>query len=563
MTIEQSISQWTKAPFDQVTIAEVEALKQNPIALEDAFYKEIEFGTGGMRGIMGAGTNRINKYTLGKASQGLANYLNSKKEDTTPKVVIAYDCRHNSDTFAKAVAQVFSANNIQAFVFSSLRPTPLLSFAVRYLNADAGIVLTASHNPPEYNGYKVYNKYGGQIVPPEDNAIMDLIQAVNYADIKWEQKENLIQFIDKEIDQAYTTTIVNDSFLTAAERKQTAVIFTPLHGTSIVSLPPVLEQAGYRKVYIIEEQKEPNGDFPTVVSPNPEEHEAFTLALKKAQSIDADIILGTDPDADRIGIGVKDLKGEWTLLNGNQLMVVLTRFILEQQTSIDNSFIASTVVSTPLMEKMAQAFGVECKLVLTGFKWIGKMIQDTPTKNFLCGGEESYGFLDGDKVRDKDAISAALLACDLQSHLKRKNSSIYAYLLDTYQRFGCYQESLQSMTKKGKQGAEEINQLMRKMRQESPKTIANKVVTKFDDFQLSQTKHADGTVKKLDLPKANVLKFHLEDGSTVAVRPSGTEPKIKFYISVNGILNNTEDYTNLQLSLNNYCKELMSAITNL
>jgi phosphoglucomutase len=563
MTIEQSISQWTKAPFDQVTIAEVEALKQNPIALEDAFYKEIEFGTGGMRGIMGAGTNRINKYTLGKASQGLANYLNSKKEDTTPKVVIAYDCRHNSDTFAKAVAQVFSANNIQAFVFSSLRPTPLLSFAVRYLKADAGIVLTASHNPPEYNGYKVYNKYGGQIVPPEDNAIMDLIQAVNYADIKWEQKDNLIQFIDKEIDQAYTTTIVNDSFLTAAERKQTAVIFTPLHGTSIVSLPPVLEQAGYRKVYIIEEQKEPNGDFPTVVSPNPEEHEAFTLALKKAQSIDADIILGTDPDADRIGIGVKDLKGEWTLLNGNQLMVVLTRFILEQQTSIDNSFIASTVVSTPLMEKMAQAFGVECKLVLTGFKWIGKMIQDTPTKNFLCGGEESYGFLDGDKVRDKDAISAALLACDLQSHLKRKNSSIYAYLLDTYQRFGCYQESLQSMTKKGKQGAEEINQLMRKMRQESPKTIANKVVTKFDDFQLSQTKHADGTVKKLDLPKANVLKFHLEDGSTVAVRPSGTEPKIKFYISVNGILNNTEDYTNLQLSLNNYCKELMSAITNL
>ena len=563
MTIEQSISQWTKAPFDPVTIAEVEALKQNPIALEDAFYKEIEFGTGGMRGVMGAGTNRINKYTLGKASQGLAKYFNSKKEDTTPKVVIAYDCRHNSDTFAKAVAQVFSANNIQAFVFSSLRPTPLLSFAVRYLKADAGIVLTASHNPPEYNGYKVYNKYGGQIVPPEDNAIMDLIQAVNYTDIKWEQKDNLIQFIDKEIDQAYTTTIVNDSFLTAAERKETAVIFTPLHGTSIVSLPPVLEEAGYRKVHIIEEQKEPNGDFPTVVSPNPEEHEAFTLALKKAQSIEADIILGTDPDADRIGIGVKDLKEEWTLLNGNQLMVVLTRFVLEQQTSMDNSFIASTVVSTTLMEKMAQAFGVECKLGLTGFKWIGKMIQDTPNKNFLCGGEESYGFLVGDKVRDKDAISAALLACDLQSHLKRKNSSIYAYLLDTYQRFGCYQESLQSMTKKGKQGAEEINQLMRKMRQESHKTIANKVVTKLDDFQLSHTKYADGSVNKLDFPKANVLKFHLEDGSTVAVRPSGTEPKIKFYISVNGILNNTEDYTNLQLSLNNTCKQLMSAITNL
>ena len=563
MTIEQSISQWTKAPFDEETIAEVKALKQNPTALEDAFYKEIEFGTGGMRGIMGVGTNRINKYTLGKASQGLANYLNIKKEGNTPKVVIAYDCRHNSDTFANAVAQVFSANDIQAFVFSSLRPTPLLSFAVRYLKADAGIVLTASHNPPEYNGYKVYNKYGGQIVPPEDSAIMDLIQAVNYTDIKWNQKDDLIQLIDKEIDQAYTTTIVNDSFLTAAERKETAVIFTPLHGTSIVSLPPVLEQAGYRKVHIIEEQKEPNGDFPTVVSPNPEEQEAFTLALKKAQSIEADIILGTDPDADRIGIGVKNLKGEWTLLNGNQLMVVLTRFVLEQQTSTDNSFIASTVVSTPLMEKMAQAFGIECKLGLTGFKWIGKMIQDTPNKNFLCGGEESYGFLVGDKVRDKDAISAALLACDLQSHLNGKNSSIYAYLLETYQRFGCYQESLQSMTKKGKQGAEEINQLMRKMRQDSPKTIANKAVAKLDDFQLSHTKHADGSVEKLDFPKANVLKFHLEDGSTVAVRPSGTEPKIKFYISVNAALNNTEDYANLQASLNNTCEELMSAITSL
>ena len=563
MTIEQSISQWTKTPFDQETIAEVETLKQNPTALEDAFYKEIEFGTGGMRGVMGAGTNRINQYTLGKASQGLADYLNSKKEDSTPKVVIAYDCRHNSETFAKAVARVFSANNIQAFVFSSLRPTPLLSFAVRYLKADAGIVLTASHNPPEYNGYKVYNKYGGQIVPPEDTAIMELIQAVNYTDIKWEQKEELIQFIDKEIDQAYTTTIVNDSYLTAAERKETSVIFTPLHGTSIVSLPPALEQAGYRKVHIIEEQKDPNGDFPTVISPNPEESEAFTLALKQAESIDADIILGTDPDADRIGIGVKDLNGKWTLLNGNQLMVVLTRFVLEQQTSMENSFIASTVVSTPLMEKMAQAFGLECKLGLTGFKWIGKMIQDTPNKNFLCGGEESYGFLVGDKVRDKDAISAALLACDLQSHLKGKGSSVYAYLLDTYQRFGCYQESLQSITKKGKQGAEEIAQLMRKMRQDSPKTIANKAVVKLDDFLLGHTKHADGSASKLDFPKANVLKFHLSDGSTVAVRPSGTEPKIKFYISVNGTLKKIEDYPNMQAILNKTCEELMSAIISL
>ncbi len=563
MTIEQSINQWKKAPFDQTTIEEVKALSQDPSALEDAFYKEIEFGTGGMRGIMGAGTNRINKYTLGKASQGLANYLNSKKEGNPPKVVIAYDCRHNSDSFAEAVAEVFSANNIQTFLFSRLRPTPLLSFAVRYLKADAGIVLTASHNPPEYNGYKVYNKYGGQIVPPEDNAIMDLIKAVDYKDIQWEKKEDMIQLIDKEIDQAYTTTIVNDSFLSPAQRKATSVVFTPLHGTSIVSLPPALAQAGYTKVNIVAAQEKPDGDFPTVSSPNPEEPQAFGLALEEAKAIDADIVLGTDPDADRIGIGVKNLASEWTLLNGNQLMVVLTRFVLEQQTSMENSFIASTVVSTPLMEKMAEAFNVECKLGLTGFKWIGKMIQDTPDKTFLCGGEESYGFLVGDKVRDKDAISAALLACDLQAFLKGKNSSIYSYLLDTYQRFGCYQESLHSVTKKGKQGAEEIAQLMRKMRQQPPKYIANKAVVKIDDFQLSLSHHKDGNNTKLDFPKANVLKFHLTDGSTVAIRPSGTEPKIKFYISVNTTLEKTEDYAITQEKLSNACDELMTAITSL
>ena len=563
MTIEQTIDQWKKAPFDKATIAEVEALAQTPAALEDAFYKEIEFGTGGMRGIMGAGTNRINQYTLGKASQGLANYLNNKKEDSTPKVVIAYDCRHNSDTFANAVAQVFSANNIQTFLFSSLRPTPLLSFAVRYLKADAGIVLTASHNPPEYNGYKVYNQYGGQIVPPEDDTIMDHIKAVDYKDIKWEKKEELIQLIDNEIDQAYTTTIVNDSFLTPTARKNTKIVFTPLHGTSIINLPPVLAQAGFSDVHIVEAQKDPNGDFPTVVSPNPEEQEAFTLALEQAQSLDADIVLGTDPDADRIGIGVKDLSGKWTLLNGNQLMVVLTRFVLEQQTSMENRFIASTVVSTPLMEKMAQAFGLECKLGLTGFKWIGKMIQDTPDKIFLCGGEESYGFLVNDKVRDKDAISAALLACDLQAYLNAKESSIFAYLIDTYQRFGCYQESLLSITKKGKEGAEEIAQLMFKMRQNPPEKIDGKTVVKIDDFQLGVSKQTNAKAIKLNFPKANVLKFHLIDGSTVAIRPSGTEPKIKFYISVNAKLERTEDYTLLKEKLTIACNELMTAVTRL
>ena len=561
MMTKERIEQWKKSPFDTDTITAVSALEKQPENLEDAFYKEVAFGTGGMRGIMGVGTNRINKYTLGKATQGVANYLNKTKTGSRPKVVIAYDCRHNSQAFAQIVAQIFSANEIETFVFSSLRPTPVLSFAVRYLNAQSGIVLTASHNPPEYNGYKVYNAQGGQIVPPEDTAIVQEIESLDFENIQWNHDQDLIHQIDQEIDEAYTQTIVHKSLGNIDERKNLKVVFTPLHGTSMVSLPPVLEKAGYERIHIVEEQATPDGNFPTVVSPNPEEHEAFTIALAQAKKNDAEIILGTDPDADRLGIGVKNLAGDWALLNGNQLMIVLTRFVLEQQPNSPSDFIASTIVSTPLMSKLADAYDVECKLGLTGFKWIGKMIQDFPEQRFLCGGEESYGFLLGDDVRDKDAISAALLACDLQAHLTAKNSSIYSYLIDTYLQFGCYHEELVSVTKKGKKGADEISQMMRKFRSNPPAAIAGEAVVVLDDFQAGTSLMQNGDVVDIDLPKANVLRFQLADGSSIAIRPSGTEPKIKYYFSVNAELASKADFQPTMEQLKRKCKRYIEAFT--
>lgn len=561
MTLNERIEQWEKAPFDATTIAEVNTLRENPNELEDAFYADVAFGTGGMRGIMGVGTNRINRYTLGKASQGLANYLNTRFKNTVPKIVIAYDCRNNSHAFAKIVAQVFSANTIETYLFSSLRPTPVLSFAVRQLEAQAGIVLTASHNPPEYNGYKVYNQFGGQIVPPEDKQIVQHIEALNFSDIRWEENSSLIHDIDSKVDDAYVETIVNKSILSVPQRSKTSIVFTSLHGTAIATMPAVFKKAGYTNVHLVEEQSEPNGNFPTVISPNPEEKEAFELALKKAKKIDADIILGTDPDADRLGIGIKNIEGEWMLLNGNQLMVILTRFVLENSPIASNNFIASTVVSTPMMGKMAEAFNVECKLGLTGFKWIAKMIQDFPAQTFLCGGEESYGFLYGENVRDKDAISAALLACDLQSHLAAKGSSVYAYLIDSYQRYGCFHEDLVSVNKKGKKGAEEIDALMHDFRTNTPTTIAGIAVIAFDDFLDSMTTLANGEKQTIDLPKANVLRFHLEDGSTIAVRPSGTEPKIKYYFSVNASLDKASNYTLVNNQLKEKCKQLINFFT--
>lgn len=562
MTLKNRIAHWKKEPFDQDTIEAVEKLEKNSALCEDAFYKEVSFGTGGMRGIMGVGTNRINKYTLGKATQGLSNHL-KKRFSNQIKVVIAYDCRHNSKEFASAVAQVLSANGITAYLFSELCPTPLLSYAVRHLGAQAGIVLTASHNPPEYNGYKVYNEFGGQIVPPQDQAIIDEIGSLDYDAILWKGENTPIQILDHEIDKAYLKEIAAKSISSIEAKKNTSIVFTALHGTSIRSIPSLLKDAGFEKVTSVEEQAKPNGDFPTVQSPNPEEEEAFEYALKKAKEIDADIIIGTDPDADRLGIGVKNLKNEWALLNGNQLMVVLTRFVLEQQPKEKlnkNSFIGTTVVSTPMMPLLASYFGVNCKMGITGFKWIGKMIHDSPKETFLCGGEESYGFLFGNEVRDKDAVSAALLACDLHAHLTSKGSTLYAYLVDTYKKLGCYSENQISITKKGKEGAAEIEQTIRELRQNPPVKIAGVNVLYSEDYNSLNRRHTSGKTEKINLPKTNMLRFVLEDKSEIAIRPSGTEPKIKYYFSVNDKLDNSVDFSSLTNKLEKKSQKLANAM---
>ena len=421
------IEEWSHPPFDNETIDKLEEMKNYPQELEDAFYKNLEFGTGGMRGIMGVGTNRINAYTLGKSTQGLSNYLKQTFENDSIKVVIAYDCRNNSKSLALKVAEVFSANDIKVFFFSDLRTTPELSFAVKYLEAHCGIVLTASHNPPEYNGYKVYWKDGGQIVPPQDKYIIDEIDQIQFSDIKFEANNNLIEWIDKDIDQAFFDTSVRLGQSKLKTRDNFKIVFTPLHGTSITAVPQVLAKAGYTDVHLVAAQSTPDGNFPTVKSPNPEEPEALKMALDQAQSIGADMVIGTDPDSDRLGIAVRDQNNEFRLLNGNQTMVVMTYFLLEKwkkRNQLDgNQFVATTVVSTPMIQKMAQAYGVHYKETLTGFKWIGKLIKEFPELKFIGGGEESFGYLIGDDIRDKDAVTATLLACEVGTSAKNNDKT--------------------------------------------------------------------------------------------------------------------------------------------
>ena len=539
MTVDSKIEEWTKPPFDQETQNALIELKKNPEKLEDAFYKNLEFGTGGIRGIMGIGTNRINKYTLGKSTQGLSDYLKkyfpNKKEI---KVVIAYDCRINSKSLSRQVAEVFSANGIQVYLFSDLRPTPELSFAVKHLNAQCGIVLTASHNPPEYNGYKVYWEDGGQIVPPHDNKIVNQIDKTEFSDINFTPNEELITLIDQEIDEAFFNVSIELGKFKVQNRKNYKVVFTSLHGTSITAVPQVLEKAGYSQVYLVKEQSKPDGKFPTVKSPNPEEPEALKLALLEAEKQGADIVIGTDPDCDRLGIAVRDETGEFYLLNGNQTMVVMTYFLLEQckQKNALNGkqFIASTIVSSPMIAKIASSYGVGYKETLTGFKWIAKLIEDFPELEFIGGGEESFGYLVGNKVRDKDAVTATLLACEIGAYAKSIGKSFFEILEDCYREFGAYKERLLSFTQKGKEGAEKISSMMNDFRENPPKTIAGQSISYIEDYQKGfRINLKDHTSEKLDFDIANVLTYLLEDGSKIAIRPSGTEPKIKFYFSTN------------------------------
>ena len=553
MQIEKNIldkvNEWLTPTFDQKTQDEItEMMTSSPKNLEESFYKNLEFGTGGMRGIMGVGTNRINKYTLGKNTQGLSDYLKKSFPGEQLKVAIAYDCRHNSDTLAKVVADVFSANGIQVYLFSEMRPTPELSFAVRHLNCHAGIVLTASHNPPEYNGYKVYWQDGGQIVPPNDAEIVQVIETLKYSEIKFDANENLIEYIDVAVDEAFAkSTVDNASFNTSAEaRKNLKIAYTSLHGTSIKMVPKVLEKAGYTDVNIVREQEIPDGNFPTVISPNPEEPEALIMALALADKINADIVFGTDPDSDRLGVAVRNNKGEMQLLNGNQTMVVMTHYLLEQWKKagkIDGKqFIGSTIVSTPMMLELASAYNVECKVGLTGFKWIAKFIRDFPELKFIGGGEESFGYMVGDAVRDKDAVGAILLMCEIAAQAKEKGSSVYKELEQMYVDFGFYKEHLISITKKGMEGANEIKQMMVDMRENPVSEINGQRVIMVEDYQNSTARNLlSNETETLHIPKSDVLIYYLEDGSKICARPSGTEPKIKFYFSVNTAIENVDE----------------------
>ncbi|MEC3908351.1 phospho-sugar mutase [Tamlana sp. 2201CG12-4] len=559
------INSWLTPVFDEETQATIkDSIANNPKDIQESFYKDLEFGTGGMRGIMGVGTNRINKYTLGKSTQGLSDYLHQSFPDETPKAVIAYDCRHNSKTLAKVVADVFSANGIEVYLFEDLRPTPELSFAVKHLNCHCGIVLTASHNPPEYNGYKVYWQDGGQLVPPHDNGVINVINAVDYANIKFEANEGLIHYIGKDIDDVFINASVTNGCVGATQeaKDNLNIVFTSLHGTSITAVPETLKRAGYKNVHIVKEQEAPDGDFPTVESPNPEEPAALKMALELADKVNADIVIGTDPDCDRLGVAVRNSENKLQLLNGNQTMVMMTDFLLKKWKSEGkikgSEFIATTIVSTPMLNKLAASYNVDNKVVLTGFKWIAKLIKDYNELDFIGGGEESFGYMVGDFVRDKDAVTSTLLACEIAAIAKSEGSSFYEELIKLYAEHGCYKEKLISLTKKGIEGAQEIKQMMIDARENPLKTVNGSKVVKIEDYDLSVAKNmVTGEEIPIDIPKSNVIIYYIEDGSKVALRPSGTEPKIKFYVTVNTPLNSISDFKNTEAQLDEKAEAIL------
>lgn len=548
---------WLTDTFDPDTVNDVRKLiDTDQKALEESFFQNLDFGTGGMRGIMGVGTNRINKYTLGKNTQGISNYMKSVFPNEDLKVVIAYDYRRNSKTFAHQVANVFSANGIQVYIFPELRPTPLLSYSVRHLGCQCGIMLTASHNPPEYNGYKVYWKDGGQLVPPEDKEIISEINALEFTDINFNKNSELIKVLDNSVENTYLEEAVKnvDFNLSDDVKKALNITFTSLHGTSITTVPKLLEKAGYKNLQLVEEQSEPDPDFSTVKSPNPEEPEALEMAIELANKQNSDLAIGTDPDGDRLGIAVRNTENELVLLNGNQTMVLMTWYLLDkmkQNNSLtDSHFIASTIVSTPLMRVLTEAYGVKYMESLTGFKWIAKLIKDNPELDYIGGGEESFGYMVGDFVRDKDANTAILLVCEMAAELKSQGASVYDQLIKIYKDHGFFKENLVSLVKRGLEGAEEIKEKMIQLRNNPPKEIAGERVVLIEDYSNSQAKNLQShETHPIDIPKSNVLIYYTENGTKVAARPSGTEPKIKFYISVNSNLKDTSEFKTLDKEL--------------
>lgn len=565
--IQDKVNVWLNGNFDQDTKDQIIQLQAgNEADIADAFYKNLEFGTGGLRGIMGVGTNRMNKYTVGMATQGYANYLKQSFGNDV-KVAIAHDSRNNSRFFAETTANVFAANGIKVYLFEALRPTPELSFAIRHLGCQGGVVCTASHNPKEYNGYKAYWNDGGQLVPPHDkNVIKEVEKIASVDDVKWSGGEANITLIGKDIDAAYIEMVKGLSVYPEiiAQQHDLKIVYTPIHGTGIKLVPDVLKAFGFTNVTIVKEQEEPNGNFPTVSYPNPEEKETMSIGLAKAKELDADILLGTDPDADRVGIGVKDNKGEWVLMNGNQTAVLAFNYLLEARRTKGiarpNDMIITTIVTTGMADALAKGNNVACYRVLTGFKWIAEMIREKEGKeNYIIGGEESFGLMIGDQIRDKDAVSAVALLCEMAAYEKAQGRTLFDKLIELYIQYGFYKEDLISITKKGMDGQQQIAAMMEAYRKNPPTVINGVAVAQLLDYELQKGTHIqDGSQWDIQLPKSNVLQFILADGSIISARPSGTEPKIKFYFSVKEDLTNAADFDKVNQQLDEKIKAIIT-----
>ena len=568
--INQKIASWLEGNFDAATKDEIRSLQANqPDLLEDAFYRNLEFGTGGLRGLMGVGTNRVNKYTIGMATQGFSNYLLKTYPNESISVVVGHDSRNNSRFLAETTAQVFAANGIKVYLFEALRPTPELSFAIRQLQCKAGVVCTASHNPKEYNGYKAYWNDGGQLVPPHDKNVITEVEAIqSLEEVKWNGGDALIEIIGAAMDASYIAMLKTLSVYpeVIAAQSDLKIVYTPIHGTGITLVPKVLDAYGFKNVHVVEEQATPDGNFPTVAYPNPEESETMRIGLEKAKALNADILLGTDPDADRVGIGVKNHKGEWVLMNGNQTAVLAFAYMMEARRAkgiaAPNDMVVTTIVTTEMINEVARQNEVNCYNVLTGFKWIAELVKEKEGKeNYIIGGEESFGLMIGDQIRDKDAVSAVALLCEMAAYEKSKGRSLFDKMIELYMQYGFYYEHLISITKKGMNGQQEIAAMMEGYRKQPPTEIAGMKVLTLLDYQLQlSTNLQTGTQTKIQLPKSNVLQFVTEDGTKISARPSGTEPKIKFYFSVNTVLPNREAFDEVYAHLQNKINNIIAAM---
>jgi phosphoglucomutase len=570
LTIAQKVEQWLTGNYDQATKDAITAmLLKSGDELADSFYRNLEFGTGGLRGIMGVGTNRINKYTIGMATQGFANYLNKTYSGEKISVVVGHDSRNNARFFAETTAQVFAANGIKVYLFEALRPTPELSFAIRTLGAKAGVVCTASHNPKEYNGYKAYWNDGGQLVPPHDKNVITEVEAIqSIDDVKWEGGAANIELIGTSMDEAYTKMLQTLSVYPEVIAKQhdLKIVYTPIHGTGITLVPKVLAAYGFTNVHVVEEQSIPDGNFPTVSYPNPEESETMSIGLAKAKAMDADIVLGTDPDADRVGVGVKNHQGDWVLMNGNQTAVLAFAYMMEARKAKgiakQNDMVITTIVTTAMINEVAKQNKVNCYNVLTGFKWVAELVKEKEGKeNYIIGGEESFGLMIGDQIRDKDAVSAVAILCEMAAYEKAKGRSLFDKLIELYVQYGFYYESLISITKKGMNGQAEIAKMMEDYRQSPPTLIDGEAVTTLLDYELQVGKNLEtGETWKIQLPKSNVLQFITANGTKISARPSGTEPKIKFYFSVNTKLRDKASFDNTYQMLQDKIKAIISSM---